>query len=194
MSTPADLNRRPDRFTEMPLWQMVGGVLALALFAQKLMYDWPLGLAANSLWMCHVGNLALGVGLLLRMPWLTRVAVMWVLSGVPMWLLDVVLTGATTLPSVLSHAGGCMIAGVVLSCKCWVSQRFDWLMAWLGFMVAQQMARMFTAPELNVNLAHTVHQSSRAIFTSHMVYAVFIAASSALALWLIHCIIVYFKR
>jgi hypothetical protein len=178
----------------IPAWKLMSAVIALGLFAQKLLHDWPQGLAANSLWMCHVGNLALGIGLLIRKPLVTRIAVMWIYCGLPMWLIDIVVTGTSSLPSVLSHVGGVVVAGVVLSCKCWMSQRFDWLVAWVGFLVVQQISRSFTLPELNINLAHSVHESSRTIFASYSLYAVFIAASSAFALWAVHHAIVYFKR
>lgn len=166
-------------------WQLACGLIALALFAQKLVHDWPLGLAPNSLWLCHVGNLALGLGLLLRKPWLTRVAVLWIVAGLPMWLLEVALTGTTTVASVLSHAGGVAIAGVVISCRCWAAQRFDWLVAWAGFIAVQQLARTLTPPELNINLAHAVHSSARAWFDSYPAYAAFVAAAAALVLWLL---------
>jgi hypothetical protein len=178
----------------LPRWQLVCGVLALGLFAQKLVHDWPLGLAANNLWLCHLGNLALGVALLLRWPLLARVAVLWILAGLPIWLIDVAFTRSTTVASVLSHVGGAALAVVVLSGRGWAAQRRDWLVAWAGFLAAQQLARALTPPELNVNVAHAVHPSARAWFDAYPPYALFIAALAALVLWLLHAGLAILKR
>jgi hypothetical protein len=163
----------------LPMWQRVAGTLCILLFVQKLSHDWPLGLAPNSLWLCHMANLAMGLGLLLDRPWLARMGVLWIVPGLPIWFIDVWTLKATTWSSVLSHFGGIAVAGVVLSCRCWVTQRYDWFIAWAGYLLCQQAARWWTPPALNVNLAHAIYPGSEHYFSSYGWYALAISVGMA---------------
>lgn len=170
----------------LPTWQVVAGLCAILLVAQKLLHDWPLGLASNSVWACHVGNLFLGVGLLSCQPWLARLGVYWVVLGVPFWIIDVITLQSTTWSSVLSHLGGVSIASFIVSGRSWRGQRHDPWVAWLGFLALQLLSFWLTPAALNVNIAHAVHPSAQSIFSNHFVYLVFLAFAAAVLFHALH--------
>lgn len=156
------------------------GLAGLGLFAQKLAHDLPLGLGPNNLWLCHLGNLLMGAGLLAARWPLARVGALWLLPGVAVWLIDIAVTGRTTLPSVLSHLGGLALA-------LQVSRRTpfrptDALAAWLGFLLVQQACRWWTPAALNVNLAHAIYPGWERFFSGYFVYALVIALGTGAAL------------
>lgn len=170
--TPAASSRRID---------LALGAVALALVVQKVLHDLPLGLGPNNLWLCHLGNAAMGLGLLAARPVLARIGALWLLPGVPVWLLDALAQGSTTVPSVLSHVGGLVVAA-------WVVRRSpfraaDALWAWGGFLLAQLACRWWTPPSLNVNLAHAIHPGSERYFPNYGIYAVTIDAATLAVLY-----------
>ncbi len=184
---PLNLPGRPER------WETSCGVLLLILVGLKLWHDLDAGTPANMLWLCYLGNLLMSAGLLATQRRLVRIGMLWALAGLPLWLVDVVVHG-TSLPSVLSHVGGVSVALLVWSCRCWAPQRNDWLLAWLGALAMQAFARFFTPPALNVNLAHAVHVSSAALFSSYPVYAVAVAAGMGTALYVLQQLLQAAKR
>ena len=188
-----DHGRNRDRHQPEP-WELASGSAVLLLFGLKLWHEWRAGTPANLLWLCYLGNLLMGTGLLARRSVLVRIGMLWVLAGLPLWLVDVLATRQTNLLSVLSHLGGSTVALLAWSCRCWTPRPADWLVAWLGALLVQAGARLFTPPALNVNLAHAIHASSTAWFNSYPVYAAAVAAGMAAALWALQELLQAAKR
>jgi hypothetical protein len=66
------------------------GLLPLLFFLAQGVHYWRLNQLGHMLWMCNVGNLLLALGLLIARPLVIRVAAVWTIPGLIMWLLFVV--------------------------------------------------------------------------------------------------------
>jgi hypothetical protein len=90
--------------------RIFAGALAIAFFlihAAALVYA---GEQYHIIWSCHLGCLIVGIGLLVRLPWLYAIGFFWLTMGVPLWLLNVFTSHEFMLTSTLSHIGGIIIA------------------------------------------------------------------------------------
>ncbi|HXG01584.1 MAG TPA: hypothetical protein VNL69_12380, partial [Bacteroidota bacterium] len=61
-------------------------------------------------WMCISGNLLVGAGLLLQRPLPLRIGALWLSLGLGLWFVFSVMREGTSVPSVLVHAGGLLVA------------------------------------------------------------------------------------
>lgn len=116
------------------------------------------GEPANLLWMCHVAALLLAIGVLTRVAIVARIAAVWSIVGVPLWLIDVAANGAHP-ASILSHVAVLVVGFFALR-----EHRGPALpvaaYAMTLFVLVQQLSRMSTAPELNINVAHAPYAVS----------------------------------
>ena len=160
----------------------VVGVVPLAFFVLHARYHIGQGTAGHLLWVCTVSNLLLAVGLFLDLPMLIRVAVMWLITGLPLWAWDMWEQGVGPISTFLTHFGGLAVGLVSLS-RVRAARRL-WAYAFIWYLLLQFAARLLTHPELNVNLAHDMHGSWHAQFTSYWKFSVFMSLAVAAALWL----------
>ena len=86
------------------------GTLAIAFFLIHAAALVRAGEPYHIIWSCHLGCLIVGIGLLVRLPWLYAIGFFWLTMGVPIWLLNVLTSHEFMLTSTLSHIGGILIA------------------------------------------------------------------------------------
>jgi hypothetical protein len=60
--------------------------------------------------------------------------------------------------------------------------KYSWLYALTWFLLLQQVTRLFTPPELNINLAHSIYPGWEGLFSGYWQYWLFIICSSAIFL------------
>ena len=156
--------------------------MPLAFFGLHARYHLGQGTAGHLLWVCTASNLLLAVGLFLDLPMLIRVAVMWLIAGLPLWAWDLLEQVAWPVSTFLTHFGGLAIGLVALS-RVRAARRL-WVYAFVWYLALQLAGRLLTRPELNVNLAHEVHGSWRGLFDSYWKFWVFMSLLMAAALWL----------
>jgi hypothetical protein len=149
-------------------------VLYLATAAQR-------GKAADSLWMCHVANLLLSIGMFSRSPRLVGIALAWIVLGIPLWALDMWRSGELTQASVLSHLGG-LALGMYAAWRLRLSSN-PWLAALFVFVALQQLCRWLTPEALNVNLAHAEYAGWEGVFGGYWAYWLATLLAAAAALW-----------
>jgi hypothetical protein len=130
------------------------GFLPIAFFIIRLFVLWPENKAADIFWICNLSNLALGIGLLLNEAKIIRPAAFWLLLGLPLWAHYVISTGDYQFTSFLTHIGGNTVALIALA-KVRVDW-WSWTYAIAGFWVLQLFSRLFTPPDMNVNVAHNL--------------------------------------
>jgi hypothetical protein len=174
-------------------WEIACALALLALFGLRFWHHLQAGTLANMLWLCALANLLMTAGLLGRQRTLVRIGMLWTLTALPLWLIDVVVAG-TNLPSVLFHLGGAGVALLVWRSPHWQPRRNDWLLAWLGALAVQALTRAITPPALNVNLAHAVHASATAFVSSYPVYAAVVAAGTGAGLYALQRLLQAAKR
>lgn len=146
--------------------------------------------------MCNIGNLLLAVGLFLEEALLIRVAVIWMVPGLAVWVLYVVPTWGTLLAgearlsqfygvvaSTLAHVGGLSVGLVVLR-----KVRMDgraWFYAFLWYFVVQALSRLLTPAALNVNLAHRIQEGWEQTFSSYWKFWCVLTLLTGICLWIL---------
>ncbi|MEW6738063.1 MAG: hypothetical protein AB1489_42700 [Acidobacteriota bacterium] len=158
------------------------GIIPLLLFFAHLLYHYYQGSPENMLWICHLANLLFGFGLLFNNATLVRTSTIWIIVGFPLWIMDMVVTGEFAVTSLLSHTGGLIIGLVALARIRTV--RHSWVYAFIGGLIAQQLTRIITPRELNVNIAHKIYNGWEGIFVYYWQYWIFISIMAAFWLWL----------
>ncbi len=158
------------------------GILPLLFFLAQGEHYWRINQLGHLFWMCNLGNLLLGMGLLLEKPVVIRLAAIWTIPGLIVWFLYVVLTWGVFFSSTLAHAGGLAVAAGAL--KYYRMDRRSWVYAFGWYIGVQLLSRFFTAPELNVNLAHAVQPGWEQTFTSYWMFWLTLTLGTAAVLWL----------
>lgn len=158
-----------------PRWLGLG---PLAFVAIHLALRVRAGHPEDALWMCHVADWLLGVGLLARIPRLRAIGTLWIFWGTPLWLLDVAAGGAFRLTSLGTHLGALAIAFAAARCSVWPVG--TWWRALFAVWALLALTRLLVPPEGNLNLAFRVQDGWTAIFPSYPSYfaAVSVVASS----------------
>ena len=158
------------------------GLLPLIFFFAQCVHYWPRHELGNLLWMCNIGNLLLAMGLFLEKPVVVRLAAIWTLPGLLIWILYVVLVWTVFLSSFLAHVGGLVVAMFALSR--YGMDRTSWRWAFGWYLVVQLASRFVTAPELNVNLAHAIQSGWDRAFYSYWSFWLVLTISTLATLWL----------
>jgi hypothetical protein len=159
------------------------GLLPLIFFTLHANYYLEVGGLSHMLWMCNIGNLMLAVGLFLAQPVLIRLAVIWLVPGLPVWLLFVVKPGGWILTSFFAHAGGLMVG--LIGIQRVRASRWMWLQALAWYLFVQEICRLYTPAELNVNVAHQIYGGFETTFSSYWQFWLFGTLVVAVCLWII---------
>jgi hypothetical protein len=130
------------------------GLFPIGFIFARLLVLWSDDKAADIFWVCNLSNLALGIGILACQPKIIRPAVFWLLLGLPLWAHYQLSTGDYQFTSFLTHIGGNTV-GLIALAKVRVC-RWSWVYAIVGFWVLQLFSRLFTPPDMNVNVAHNL--------------------------------------
>ncbi len=135
------------------------------------------GRPGDALWCCLVGELLLGLGLLAVRPAVAGVGGLWLLFGVPLFLVALASGERYTLASWATHTLGPAVA--LVATRLLGLPRGTWWRAALGLLGLQALSRVATDPALNVNLAHGVYSGWEEAIPS---YPAYLALLSAIAL------------
>ena len=177
----------PDVRQEVATKLRLLGFLPLAFFIAHLSFYWRNGGMENMFWMCNVANLALAAGLFLGLQRLIRIAVLWLIPGLPLWLYYVTVNGGWLVTSFFTHIGG-LIVGLFVLYKIGAG-RWMWLHGFVLFLIVQQASRSLTRPESNVNIAHVVDPAWAGVFSSYGLYWMATTLTVAAVLWVLGLIL-----
>ncbi len=158
------------------------GILPLIFFLAQGVHYWRIDQLGHLLWMCNIGNLLLAMGLFLEKPLVIRLAAIWTIPGLLVWIVYVVLAWGVFLTSTLAHVGGLAVALIAL--RYYGMDRISWRWAFGWYLVVQLASRFLTAPELNVNLAHAVQPGWDRAFHSYWVFWLVLTVCTVIGLWL----------
>ena len=158
------------------------GLLPLIFFLAQCVHYWPRNELGHLLWMCNIGNLLLAMGLFLEKPVVVRLAAIWTVPGLIIWIGWAVLTWGAFLSSILAHVGGLVVAMIALTQ--YGMDRTSWRWAFGWYLVVQLASRFFTAPELNVNLAHAIQPGWDRAFHSYWSFWLVLTIATIATLWL----------
>ncbi len=166
-------------------WRLLG-LLPLAFFLARLIYFMDHGGTSQILWICHLSNLTLAIGLLFNRPIWVGISASWLTLAIPFWIIDVIGFGMEGLTSFATHAGGTVIALLALS-KIYPPRRL-WIYALAWHLFLQAVCRFFTPPELNINAAHAVYRGWERFFTDYFSYWSLMTVSAGMALYLLDAV------
>lgn len=163
------------------------GVFPLLFFLAQAVHYWKINELGHVLWMCNIGNLVLALGLFLNLPLLIRIAVIWMVPGLVVWLVYVVLAWGVFLTSTLAHAGGIAIGMLALSRI--KMGRWDWLYALGWYFIVQFLSYLITPASLNVNVAHAIAPGWEQTFSSYWKFWLVLCAVTIALLWTINLLL-----
>ena len=160
------------------------GILPLLFFAARVFeYAYRARTPEQILWSCHISNLLLAIGMFVASPLLIRIAVFWLILGLPPWVMDMVASKLVTGVSIFSHLGGFVMAMVAIYFV--RAKRGSWLPSLIYFVVLQQVTRLVTVPGpyTNVNVAHFAYGGMKDWFAHYWTYWLANTAAVAVTLW-----------
>ncbi len=111
-------------------------------------------MTAELLWVCNVSNLLLSASIFFKSCRWIQVSTLWILCGIPFWIIDAIINSGFQYYSFLTHFGGGTIGVWALRSKS--SGQAVWPIAVIYFAILQGIARLVTDPKLNINSAFKV--------------------------------------
>lgn len=158
------------------------GIFPLIFFLAQGVHYWRISQRGHMLWMCNIGNLLLAMGLFLEKPRVIRLAAIWMIPGLFIWIYYVVLAWGVFLTSTLAHLGGLAVAMIALSRVRMDRTTWRWAFGW--YLIVQLASRFVTTADLNVNLAHAVQPGWEQTFASYWTFWLVLTVVTAATLWL----------
>jgi hypothetical protein len=159
------------------------GLFPLIFFLVQTIHYWRFGGMGNLLWICNLGSVLLGIGLLLSHRELIRAAAIWTIPGLGIWIRYVLLASGFYFSTTLAHLGG--IAVGLIALRRVRMDRTAWIYAFAWYLLTQLAARVLTSPDLNVNVAHRIQPGWERFFSSYWKFWIVMVVVTAIALWII---------
>jgi hypothetical protein len=154
------------------------GVAALACYAIHGTYHLYRGRPEDLLWGCHMGAALVGIGLLIRSMTLNGIGTLFLSMGTPLWFLYLAGGGEFMPTSCFTHLGGLAI-GLYAIRHSGIPDG-TWWKAVAAALFLMLITRLTTPAAANVNVAFAIQPGWEALFSSHMVYIMFMTAVMAL--------------
>jgi hypothetical protein len=124
------------------------------------------------MWVCNMAVLLLAIGCLLPHRALVTIALMWLVGGTPLWILDLLSGSSLMWSSLLTHLGGPVIA--FMAVRRLGTQRRLWIWATAGVALLMAASRTLTSEPHNINVAHHVLAGWETVFPVYSVYLLFL--------------------
>lgn len=159
------------------------GVLPLLIFGWRLWQYLSVNTPDWILYSCHVSTLALGLAMIWGWPLIIRITVIWLMIGLPMWVIDAWVTKVIWIASIFSHVGGFFLA--LYAIKRVRATGKSWFPALLWFVGLQLITRYTTRPDLNVNVAHFPYEAFKDSYASYWTFWPVCTLVVALLVWLV---------
>src|SRR2546423_12843584 len=160
------------------------GVLPLIFFLIQTIHYWRYGGLGNLLWMCNAGKVLLGIGLLVGNREAIRAAAIWTIPGFLILIKYVLLaSGGFYFSTTQAHVGRIIVG--LFSLRRIGMDKPAWVYAFGWYLLTQFAARLFAAPDLNVNVAHIIQPGWERTFTNYWKFWIVMTAMVAIGLWAI---------
>ena len=149
-------------------------MIPLGLFLLDFADNLRRGVPWDSLWMCQLANLLMGLGVLFERSYVVRMGVLWIVAGTPLWLRELTLDPSIAPVSYLSHLGGLAFAIYWLRRG---EEASAWLGAWLFFVVVRLGCGWLTPAALNVNASHSARDVAGIAFWPYWLVTTLLCAA-----------------
>jgi hypothetical protein len=152
------------------------GLAALACLFAYAVYELQVGRVEYLFWACNVATLLVAIGLLFRLPTINAVGLLWLVIGLPLWILDMLTGVGCHIFSVFTHVGG-LLLGLAGTRYLGLPQG-GWWRALAALYLLHVASRWVTPEDENINLAFRVWQGWEGYFSSHRVYILLLMAGT----------------
>ena len=172
------------------------GFLPLGFFLAQAIHYWDINELGQVFWMCNIGNLLLALGIFLDKALVIRVAAIWMLPGLVVWVIYVVptwsmlVTGTASLrqifgvlASTLAHLGGFSVGMLVLR-----RIRMDawaWVYAFGWYFIVQLISRFLTPVPMNVNVSQQIQAGWEQTFSAYWKFWSVLTLLVGICLWVL---------
>ncbi len=154
--------------------RLISGVLAITFYLIYAIYFSYYNNFLNMLWVCHTACLIVGIGLLGNSPNINGIGFLWLIFGVPMWILNVLSGESVFITSIFTHVGGLVIS--IIGLIILGLPRFSWIVSSIAMVGLFIISKLITPPELNINLAFSVWKGWETMFPSYFWYITMLTA------------------
>ena len=146
------------------------GAAPLITLAYTTIYYCLLGRWAETLWLCDVCNLVLGIGLLMASARLIWISTILLLVGTPIWVFDLfVRHGDYFTPQATAiHLGSTFLGMIAM--RDMKKPNYVWPQCIVLCLLTQGMSRLITPPDQNINVVFRVYVGLEAYFSSFLSY------------------------
>jgi hypothetical protein len=162
-------------------FRLIPGSLSILFYILYVAYYASHNKLYNMVWVCHVGSLLVGLGLVFRKPLLNATGFFWVSIGIPLWVYNLTSGSSSVIYSYLTHWGG-LINGLLGIYIMGIPKR-SYIYSAIALSVFACATRFITPPGENINLIHSIWPGWETVFPSFPVF---------LAIIFFYCIIVFF--
>ena len=168
----------------------------MSFFLAQAIHYLHIGELGQVLWMCNIGNLLLAIGIFLEEKRLIRVAAIWMVPGVAVWLVYVVPTWGVlfsgkagfrevsgVLASTMAHLGGFSVGMMVLR-----RVRMDsraWLHAFAWYFIVQLLSRLVTPVGMNVNVSQQIQSGWERTFAGYLRFWLVLTLLVGICMWVL---------
>jgi hypothetical protein len=132
------------------------------------------------LWLCHLNNLLLFIGILFSSSKIIQITAIWLIVGFILWVIDLSGSGTFIFSSFVSHFGGLLVS-VYFLVKTKMN-RSIWIYSIIWFILVQQFCRLYTSPQLNINSGNEIWSSYKGKFEYYGEFWIFQIISLSLIL------------
>lgn len=132
------------------------------------------------LWFCNAAAFVVALGLLMRAPSVLGIGLLWLVVGLPVWIVDLARGGVFLPTSILTHVG-VLVLGIVGAARIGLPDQ-AWSRALLAGLVLHVVCRYVTPRAANVNAAFAIWPGWEWIAATHDRYVVALFVVFALAL------------
>ncbi len=139
--------------------------------------------SVNMLWFCNVALLMIVYGFVFKSPNAMGIGFVWSVFGLPIWAYELITVGGILWSSFMTHFGSILLSGIGMLTM--GAPKGLWWKAVAAFLPLHIISRLFTPPDLNINLAHEIRlpPSLEAMAPPYLVYmAAFYIAGAVFAL------------
>lgn len=169
--------------------RVIGSLLILTLVITNTIYY---GLT-NILWLCNISALLAGVALLLGMRQMAPIGATFMILGLSAWLMNIAVNNGFEEPvSYITHFSFAAAALYIFVCIP-VGRRL-WAGCFCWWLLCQLLSRLFTPPELNINLAFSIWPGWERMFSNFFSFWCFTNIGCLVFLFVMNKLISRFQR
>lgn len=159
------------------------GLAALVCYGIHGGYHLYHGRPEDLLWVCHIGAVFIGLGLLASSTVWSGVGTLFLCLGFPQWILYLALGGEFMPTSIFTHVIALCIG--IYSVRLFGIPRAVWLKATVVIVILIVISRIVTPSEANVNVAFAIQEGWEKVFPSYPVYIVAMVGSAGVYFYLV---------